>query len=71
MHKLCCCVGGGHTQDSTVLSGAQVLRHDVVKTHGYVQEYRWAHAPAFEWSNVATIIALFRTFQPRRPSSAE
>ena len=43
---------------------------DIVETHGYVQEYQWAHVPVFEQGDVATL-NLFRMFQPRRPSSAE
>ena len=33
---------------------ARANEHDIVETHGYMQECQWAYMPAFEWDNVAT-----------------
>ena len=34
----------------------QIIYVDIEETHGYMQYYQWAHAPAFERGNVCSFV---------------
>ena len=43
---------------------------DIIETHGYMYEYQWVHAPAFECGNIATG-RLDQDVRLQRPLSTE